>query len=1827
MSKLLNKKFILILTSTITLLIVLSIAIFFLTKENIKSFSKSGYIIASGKNEESIKYYFDEGTNYKTNIDDDLVFKDTSGDKVNAPNDNFLHYIDGDIKFLKNGVIMSLDSVNETIIPYYNITNKSILRYTKKSYYIEALDKTLAFNNIIGRISEDKYIVAGTSIKLNLSGNDKLIDGDYFEITFIKDGIVRIENQEVSYQTTAQGTYFLVNDNIKIDLGVKKIFYNDEEKMSITELTIDGNENIEIIPSEKDLNSDTPKDDEDKDNDQNKDNEQNNPNSPTTDNPTTDNPTTDNPTDGNGENNTGSGVTTTRNASIDILSAEVGVNNISAKFIINDPDKTIKGDLVVHITNTNTGKRVYSTIIDKTQNEFNIGISTLTPNSNYVLSINEENSGEYDNQYFQKLFKTNELGISLQKKYLTSDSIAYEVIFDEDTQVRSVTLSLLDENYQDIEKTLTITKDNSLAIFEELKNNTTYNISLDNVILNNAEYTGVYTLSKSVKTLKKTPYLNGLTSETDDNNNIFSIGIKNISDDDSSITSYHYYIYKADEITKENIDELTPVAEYIKTDASKVEVAIDGTKILPKTNYKFKVIAEYYDNEKYGEFETELSDNFILTGKPYISFALDTSNTTYKKISGIVTIKDENCTVPISGRECSSVVDYNNGFSIEYQVLNSSEKTVLDNIKFDPETLEYNLSVDSLLPNTEYIFNVYGDVDLLDGKGVRKGYHIGSFRANTNGIDILIMESWKQNTSSLDDLINVSAKIKSANNNDTLADSLNYLTFNLYAGDVKGDINAGKKHTPIATKTVSGNLKDEYYSTLFTINTLDTFEFKNTEIETEEGTTIITAIEQLKAKTDNKLQKYYTIEVTDAYDTGHENQILIENNLFVYTTPPSILLEQELTDPTITADAITNEMLKYESIEDKVYEKEYDDTLSDTTIVGYKLSLNANIEKISSYFQGSPVKEAVFYVCDANFNQNCTVDNAIEKVVLSLDETDNLETIMYLQNGTKYDVNDDKLTRGHDYIFKAKLNIDTDGDSEVDLVYPSQDVKTKSQSTPKQAPTYSIYIFKTTENTITYKYNFNDIDNALYDNKIYYTVDSDEKQEFEMDDTDFVIDNLHNDSVYSLSFKQALIKTKNNIQDINVGKYIFDGKYAYSSDTINFQNITYDNDNRLRVVILENEENQKLVNRVSAYEITLSAEGVTDYTKVYPTNKIENCTIDETDYKCIIIDYAKIKDFKKKDVTVKLTAYYDTGIINNDFTKISNSTKGYILQTNNNYNSNLDKGSYVYLNGSAVMISQIPYGIYEYNSNTASRIQIVNKIDTTNYIFKNQTPVSVFPTYANDAISIKDSSKSNISINNKLLDKVDLGTNNSTFKFNSYIPKINVTTKGLVNGSIITIKPVGIDNDILTNEFKNEDGKYYFYLKIYQDEEKTEVYKTAKVEIAPETTTLELTKYLPDTTYYFEVSAYMLKDNEYKETLLFDAKYNNDYVSSTYQFSTLPKEKIAWSDPEVSYTSSSNETNYLNRELTIKQKLNKNIGEYNIKLELYDKDENLVFTEIIDSISTTNSSYDLAKLVKDITNDDYVFGSNYYTLKTYSLTEVYDSTEQAELLIYSDKIALKTLKTPEISVTKNYGVNTLKFNINITDNDKVIKNGTYCVELLDSSAKEISGIDPICGLSALEINKEIVFDNLTSDTIYIFRTYADIYTNNINEENKERTIENRIVLSTSTDYGVALGSVAAYGNKKSVTLSFSSGVNVTNIKKINYSIMKGGGEEVKSETYIMGVDKNFTVEENVVRLIIDPEGLTLEPSSSYYIVMTFWVELDGELVKLNNKNYNYSVEF
>ena len=100
MRKMLDKKFLIIVSSTLIVLILLALGSFTFFKDREAVFQNEGYILDNLSSENS-RYYFDDNTTYKKNLSSNIVFKDVDKTDVEVSEDSFVHYTNGDIGFLK----------------------------------------------------------------------------------------------------------------------------------------------------------------------------------------------------------------------------------------------------------------------------------------------------------------------------------------------------------------------------------------------------------------------------------------------------------------------------------------------------------------------------------------------------------------------------------------------------------------------------------------------------------------------------------------------------------------------------------------------------------------------------------------------------------------------------------------------------------------------------------------------------------------------------------------------------------------------------------------------------------------------------------------------------------------------------------------------------------------------------------------------------------------------------------------------------------------------------------------------------------------------------------------------------------------------------------------------------------------------------------------------------------------------------------------------------------------------------------------------------------------------------------------------------------------------------------------------------------------------------------------------------------------------------------------------------------------------------------------------------------------------------------------------
>ena len=140
MKKLYNNRFIFIVSISLVFVMVLTFGSVMLTKKNQTGFRDAGYIISSNK-----VLSFDKETTYRMNLNEKIVFTSLNDGIQEVSQDSFVHYDDKAISTLKNGAFVDLNRIYDEVVPYYNISNKSIIRYKNGGYEIKNGNETLYF--------------------------------------------------------------------------------------------------------------------------------------------------------------------------------------------------------------------------------------------------------------------------------------------------------------------------------------------------------------------------------------------------------------------------------------------------------------------------------------------------------------------------------------------------------------------------------------------------------------------------------------------------------------------------------------------------------------------------------------------------------------------------------------------------------------------------------------------------------------------------------------------------------------------------------------------------------------------------------------------------------------------------------------------------------------------------------------------------------------------------------------------------------------------------------------------------------------------------------------------------------------------------------------------------------------------------------------------------------------------------------------------------------------------------------------------------------------------------------------------------------------------------------------------------------------------------------------------------------------------------------------------------------------------------------------------------------------------------------------------------
>ena len=1727
MKKLFNSRFLFILASSLVVLIGLTVGAFYLFDDEDATFVKGGYVL-NPLSSTSEKYFFDENAGYKENLSSMIEFEDVDKNTVSILKDSFIHYLDDSLSFLKRGAILDLDSLDGgKVVSFYNITNESIIEKKDGSYVIESANGEIKLKNFIGRISDDKYIVVG-DLSLKMAGNSASISGDYFEIVYVEEGIVNIENKDVKYQVAAEGTQINVGNDKVINLGDKKITVKDIDVMSLTSITINGDENIDIIPKGNE-------EDEGGSNGGvgNSSSGQAGPGDAQGGTGNGDRPGDsggDGTTDGPGEGGTGEGNIETEDREdivISLKDVSIGSTNIDVTFDVVNASNDDK--LMLQVVNLASGRTV--DMVAQVLSDVEIKVNLLTPNTKYLfMVINEKDN----NKYFQKVLETTGFGIKLEKGYATDSSLSYKITVDEGTDITNAKLTLykfneetmqneiVTDSYEDVDgEVKTIEKVVQLSslkeniegehdvVFDGLDSNTIYTAVLDEFSVASSNFKDIYNITVTAMTLKKIPNFNEMLVTKNVGEGSFDLSLSNIDDPDNAIVKYTYMVYNRDD------DKLAvkPI-EYSNASPIKVMIGDKENQLKNDTNYYYKVVIEYFDNEKYIEYITTDSITFMMGEDPYITVVPNEKQISYDSIGATIYLIDNSCLVSMPGREkCNSA----STTVVEVSRVNpiTGERTTVytDEIDFDvsEEGIKYNLFLDGLQASTTYNIEVKSVLNKGDSSEPQYIMHTDESKRTiaTKSLSSFNVE-WTDKGSSETHVVNVQSKFLPVQGTGTMspeetANSLKQVVISLYEGDNVTDLD---RKIPIARKffenTANFNIKENFYDKGYVISTKDTFGL---------------SIDALKDKSDDgELSEYYTVLIEAYFDNKGVNDAKLFNNVIAYKISPALLMEDVET------------ILEIKEITNTQAGGIFDKLVNGGTVVGYKVT--AAFDKTLLESSGLVAKKVNYYVYNSmNGEQlNFYIKNKdgklveVNKVALDVNEdTGNyFDLELFMDYGSSYEEIDKLMKRGNYFFVGYEIEaVDKDNKTWLypmadDPSWPSDYGMYEQLYVEKETPTLKMYATKSTADSITYSYDLRDPDNAVYkevdgeDYYFYYKVNSGSVDTHALklvDDAAYshfsgkiTINGLKNSDMYSIYYKKNALKSgvfETDIVDYSAGPVsrYFDGYYNLSenADTYNFKYQIINNplkDNRVVIKILANDN---ILDRILSYRLSFKdSKGNTLNKELW---KLTTCS-DDSSEKCLSVDYIELKDAGMKSevnetnlIKVTVTALYDNGLMGYDY-KVgtsSNSDFKYCIMQDNS--TDLGIGKYIVFSSTGREITtwsesiDAPKGYYSYslaNSllyykselNSSYRMNISVNLSESGYLSKNGV------------------------LNPKMVsvDEMECKTNNNnscdSFSFSSITPKVLVkeNTK-LINGAVINLTLSGIDLADVENEGTASNPEYYLYIETWDnvlnagDFDKV-VRPTIKVKISNDRPTNMLSAVIDGLkeynasqrigTYYFNVYANMYKDGKVAYTQLFDASVSDKYDVKTYSFDSA-KPSDLFRSLAVGYTAS--DQIYGNRTLNTRITLYpyKNNVPYNFDLvyvmcEIDDvnkcgpgvNDVNIFKKEIpLSSIGTTVDD-DV-----DISSFDLEFNKQ-YNMFLYAITDFYegadDSTTKRNIVLnrYDNNIKLKKLAEPSFNVTRNAvledGEYSIDFNIVVNDSDRTLVDGNYFIKLLNDKGQIVGNM-------------------------------------------------------------------------------------------------------------------------------------------------------------------------
>ena len=199
---------------------------YLLTGDNRKDFPADGYIleVESGESGQSVVgITFSMGTKYRGKFPSSYVLKDVRGEKSVVRADSYIHYGDGSLSALSDGMTVNMQEAGSGFLEFYKVKQGMVMTKAEEGWEIDNNGNMMEFPEMLWQLSEDKVMAASDGMTISLSGREAEKISGYVEVTWPDKDVVQVANQDTVYQTVAAGGRILFGSGAVLDLQERTV--------------------------------------------------------------------------------------------------------------------------------------------------------------------------------------------------------------------------------------------------------------------------------------------------------------------------------------------------------------------------------------------------------------------------------------------------------------------------------------------------------------------------------------------------------------------------------------------------------------------------------------------------------------------------------------------------------------------------------------------------------------------------------------------------------------------------------------------------------------------------------------------------------------------------------------------------------------------------------------------------------------------------------------------------------------------------------------------------------------------------------------------------------------------------------------------------------------------------------------------------------------------------------------------------------------------------------------------------------------------------------------------------------------------------------------------------------------------------------------------------------------------------------------------------------------------------------------------------------------------------------------------------------------------